>query len=84
MSRVSLIEQLYAPKRKSALEFDYDALWAPPIRYLLNQQDINELYRIATSLKYNDNIFLQEDLSSYLLLLLLLIQGFPFENKDIV
>lgn len=56
MSRVSLIEQLYAPKRKSALEFDYDALWAPPIRYLLNQQDINELYRIATSLKYNDNI----------------------------
>ena len=56
MSRVSLIEQLYAPKRKSALEFDYDSLWAPPIRFLLSQQDINELYKIATSLKYNDNI----------------------------
>lgn len=56
MSRVSLIEQLYAPKRKSALEFNYDNLWAPPIRFFLSQQDINELYRIATSLKYNDNI----------------------------
>lgn len=56
MSRVSLIEQLYAPKKKSALEFNYDALWAPPIRFFLSQQDINELYRIATSLKYNDNI----------------------------
>ena len=56
MSRVSLIEQLYAPKKKSALEFNYDGLWAPPIRALLTQQDINELYKIATSLKYNDNI----------------------------
>lgn len=56
MSRVSLIEQLYAPKKKSALEFNYDNLWAPPIRFLLSQQDINELYKIATSLKYNDNI----------------------------
>lgn len=56
MSRVSLIEQLYAPKRKSALEFNYDKLWAPPIRFFLSQQDINELYKIATSLKYNDNI----------------------------
>lgn len=56
MSRVSLIEQLYTPKKKSALEFNYDSLWAPPIRYFLTQQDINELYKIATSLKYNDNI----------------------------
>ena len=56
MSRVSLIEQLYTPKKKSALEFNYDALWAPPIKFFLSQQDINELYRIATSLKYNDNI----------------------------
>lgn len=56
MSRVSLLEQLYAPKRKSALEFNYDNLWAPPIRYLLSQQDIDQLYRIATSLRYNDDI----------------------------
>jgi hypothetical protein len=56
MSRVSLIEQLYAPRKKSALEFDYDKLWAPPIRFLLSQQDIDKLYKIATSLRYNDNI----------------------------
>ena len=55
MSRVSLIEQLYV-KRKSALEFNYDALWAPPIRSILTQDDINQLYRIATSLKYNGDI----------------------------
>jgi hypothetical protein len=55
MSRVSLIEQLYA-KRKSALEFNYDSLWAPPIRCLLSQQDIDGLYQIATSLRYNANI----------------------------
>lgn len=55
MSRVSLIEQLYA-KRKSALEFNYDDLWAPPIRSIFTQEDINELYRIATSLRYNGNI----------------------------
>ena len=55
MSRVSLIEQLYV-KRKSALEFNYDALWAPPIRSILTQEDINELYQIATSLRYNGDI----------------------------
>ena len=32
MSRISLIEQLYAKKKKGALDFNYDALWAPPIR----------------------------------------------------
>ena len=56
MSRVSIIEQLYAPKKKSALEFNYDALWAPPINFFLSQEDINGLYKIATSLKYNDDI----------------------------
>jgi hypothetical protein len=55
MSRISLIEQLYV-KRKSALEFDYDALWAPPIRSILTQEDVNALYSIATSLRYNGNI----------------------------
>lgn len=53
MSRVSLIEQLYANKKRNALEFNWDALWAPPIRSILMQEDINELYRIATSLRYN-------------------------------
>lgn len=56
MSRISLIEQLYAKKKKGALDFNYDALWAPPIRSILFQEDINQLYKIATSLKYNANI----------------------------
>lgn len=55
MSRVSLIEKLYV-KRKSAMEFDYDALTAPPILSILSIQDINELYKIATSVKYNGNM----------------------------
>lgn len=55
MSRVSLIEKLYV-KRKSAMEFDYDALTAPPILSILSMQDINELYKIATSVRYNGNM----------------------------
>ena len=55
MSRVSLIEKLYV-KKKSALEFDYDMLMAPPIYSIFTQQDINELIRIATSLRYNGDI----------------------------
>ena len=58
MSRVSVLESLYS-KKKSALEFNYDNLWAPPIRSLLSQDDINELIRIATSLKYNGKINLK-------------------------
>ena len=55
MSRVSNIEQLYR-KRKSALEFNYDALTAPPIRAFLTQDDIFRLYKIATSVKYAGDI----------------------------
>ena len=58
MSRVSVLESLYS-KKKSALEFNYDNLWAPPIRSLIPQEDINELIRIATSLKYNGKIDLK-------------------------
>lgn len=61
MSRISTIEQLYA-RRKSALEFNYDSLSAPPIRSIFTQQDINELTRIATSIKYNANIDLKYEL----------------------
>ena len=55
MSRVSVLESLYS-KKKSALEFNYDNLWAPPIKSLLSQEDINDLIGIATSLKYNGKI----------------------------
>ena len=55
MSRSSLIEQLTI-KRKSALEFEYDKLWAPPIMSIFTPQDIQELIKIATSIRYNGNI----------------------------
>ena len=55
MSRVSLLEQLKV-KRKSALEFDFEKLWAPPIISLFTPADIQELIRIATSIRYNGNI----------------------------
>lgn len=55
MSRVSVLESMYSRKR-SPLEFNYDMLWAPPIRSILTQDDINTLYHVATSLKYNGNI----------------------------
>ena len=55
MSRVSILEQLKV-QRKSALEFHYEELTAPPILALFTPQDINELYSIATSVRYNGNI----------------------------
>ena len=55
MSRISLLEKLKL-KRKSILEFDYDNLKAPPIRALFNQQDLDALYYIATSIKYSAKI----------------------------
>ena len=55
MSRVSLLEQMRMPK-KSALEFRYDELKAPPILAIFTPDDINELGRIATSLRYAGNI----------------------------
>ena len=56
MSRVSLIQQLYQPKRKSALEFEYDHLWAPPILSILTPQDVGDLYTIANSLRLSGKI----------------------------
>lgn len=55
MSRVSTLEKLKI-KKKSALEFHFEELWAPPIMTLFTPQDIQELIRIATSVRYNGNI----------------------------
>ena len=63
MSRVSIIEQMYAKeKRKKPYEFNWDALWAPPIMTLFTEQDIMELYRIATSVRYAGNLSKKYDL----------------------
>ena len=62
MSRVSILEQLRADKRKTALEFDYGKLWAPPIMSLFTPMDIEELRRIATSVRYAGNIAKKYDM----------------------
>ena len=56
VSRVTILEKMYAKSQKSALEFDYDSLWAPPIRSLLTYEDINELYSIATSVRLSGSV----------------------------
>ena len=63
MSRVTILEQLYGTKnKKSALDFNYDILTAPPIMSIFCQEDINKLYKIATSLRYNADIQKKYDL----------------------
>lgn len=62
MSRVSILEQLTAPKKKTALDFHYEDLWAPPIMSLFTPQDIQELIKIATSLRYAGNIARKYDM----------------------
>ena len=38
------------------MEFQFDSLTAPPIMALFTPNDIQELYKIATSLRYNGNM----------------------------
>lgn len=56
MSRVSLIDQLYQGRKKSALEFDYDALMGPPIKLIFDQWQIDRFYEIATSARLSGDI----------------------------
>ena len=57
MSRVSVLEKIMGKRNsQSALDFDWNKLWVPPIMSLFTPDDINELVRIATSLKYSGNI----------------------------
>lgn len=56
MSRRSLLSQLKEPPRKSIFEFEYDNLTAPPILALFTPMDIQELIRIATSVRYAGNM----------------------------
>lgn len=62
MSRTSTLEQMTVGKRKSALEFHWDSLWAPPIMSLFLPEDINELISIAKSVRYAGNIAKKYDM----------------------
>lgn len=50
MVKANVLQSLYT-KRKSPLEFNFDMLTAPPLLALLTPQDINDLNRIARSVK---------------------------------
>ena len=58
MTRANLIDILYS-KNKTALEFNFDLLYANPITCYLSQYDISALYNIATSIKYSGDINLK-------------------------
>jgi len=62
VSRTSTIEQMTVGKRKNALEFHWDSLWAPPIMSLFTPEDINELISIAKSIRYAGNVSKKYDL----------------------
>ena len=52
LSRQALIDKIQS-KVTSIEDFNYDKLTAPPLYTLLSQQDIDNLYYIATSVKYS-------------------------------
>jgi len=52
---VNVMDILYA-KKKSALQFHWDSLWGPAVYTYLNLSDIEQLYNIATSIRYNSKI----------------------------
>jgi len=55
MARADILNVLYS-KDKSPLEFKFDSLWLPPMYNFISPQDVQALYRIATSAKLNSKI----------------------------
>lgn len=53
MDRQDIIKRLLYPKCKSAIEFKFDGLLANPLLSYISLQDIAQLNKIATSLKYS-------------------------------
>ena len=55
MANRNVLDLLYN-KRRSALDFNFDMLWAPPLLSLLTPADIYELNKIAKSIKLSGKI----------------------------
>mgnify|MGYP003300274846 FL=1 len=53
MDRQDVIKRLLYPKCKSAIEFKFDSLIVNPLLSYITVQDIAQLNKIATSLKYS-------------------------------
>lgn len=52
MARSDIISKLYA-KKGTALDFNYDALTAPPLASLIPYKDLEYMNKLVTSIKYN-------------------------------
>lgn len=61
MAKADIMSILYS-KEKSPLEFNFDSLWIPSLWCYLTPQDVEQLYKIATSIKYNSNIKLKYEM----------------------
>lgn len=55
MAKADVLSVLYS-KNKTPLEFHFDSLIAPPLISFLTPQDVFELNKIATSVKYSGNV----------------------------
>lgn len=53
MDRKDVLKRLLYPKCKSAIEFQFDSLRSNPLLCYLTIQDISQLNKIATSIKYS-------------------------------
>lgn len=53
MDRKDVLKRLLYPKCKSAIEFQFDSLRSNPLLYYITIQDIAQLNKIATSIKYS-------------------------------
>ena len=58
---INVMDMLYA-KKQSALDFHWDSLWVPSMYNYLYLNDIEQLYNIATSIRYNSKIEKKYDL----------------------
>lgn len=58
MARIDVLDILRT-KKQTPLEFNYDNLWIPPMNAYLTPQDVEELRKIATSLRLSSKIELK-------------------------
>jgi len=61
MARADAMTVLYGQK-KSALEFQWDSLFGPAVYQLIPPADVEELRKIATSIKLNGNIVKKKEM----------------------
>ena len=59
MARADILSALYS-RKTTALDFNYDSLIAPPMYTLIPNADLEKMYKLVTSVKYNSKIDYKE------------------------